>query len=254
VPSKSRSKKSAQGKSQLDQAPHNRPFRPTLEGLGLITLIFAYMVGGSHNVLSYWIYAVAAAFSSFGLPFPKRFAPIITILAIIVAGSLTFETLRSVKPVAAKEQPVIQPTAQLEKQSLFIRSAKMEPLVPGKPPVAKIAIQNGRGETTLVVSNASFVLTHLVPEKYLKYQTSPTMKFVFGDHTANMAEFTGNQIILSQDDINDLNAEPPMAELYVFAKGEYSTDAGKRRLDVCRKYYKPSAPELSFCADDIKIE
>ena len=172
-------------------------------------------------------------------------------LSTVVAGLLTFEALA---PAKATLPVFVQPAVQLEKQSLFVNSATMEPLVPGKPPVAKIAIKNGRGETKLVFTRVSFFLSHLVPERYLKYQESPTQTFVFGDHQAQMAEWTGNQAVLTEDDINDLNAEPPMAELYVFAKGEYSTDTGNRRLDVCRKYYKSSAPELAYCADDIKIE
>lgn len=232
------------------------PFRPVFETLGVVSLAFGGMcTGSSHNVISFWLYALGIILVAFGIkPLPKFAAFATSLLSVLVAGLLTFETLRSAKSVAAKEQTVSQPAAQPEKQSVFVKSATMEPLVPGKPPVAKIAIKNGRGETTLVFSKVTFFLSHLVPERYLKYQESPTQTFVFGDQQASMAEWTGNQAVLSQDDINDLNADPPMAELYVFAKGQYSTDAGQRRLDVCRKYYKPSAPELSFCADDLKIE
>jgi hypothetical protein len=240
--------------SRLNKSSNKRPLSFPLEGLGAVTLIFGYMVSGPHVVLSYWIYALAAAFTSFGLPFPKRYAPVLTILAFIIAVFLTGENLHSVKPAPVKEQPIVQSAAQPEKQSIFIKSATMDPLAPGKSPVAYIAFQNGRGETTFVISDVTLVLTHFVPEKYLKYRPARTLTLPFGDHQANMTAWKEDELVLSQDDINDLNADPPTAELYVFGKGEYSTDAGPRRLDFCRKYLKRAAPELSFCPDDIKIE
>jgi hypothetical protein len=141
VSSKSGGKKSAQGKSKLDKAPNNRPFRPAFEGLGVITLIFGYMVTGSHNVLSFWIYAVAATFTAYGLPLPRRFAPTITILALIVASLLTGEIMYRIRSVLPTPPPVVKQ----ERPYLWVKgidSFLENPDMLAKGIVVQVALEN----------------------------------------------------------------------------------------------------------------
>jgi hypothetical protein len=103
VSSKTGRKNGSQGEANLNKPPDKRPFRPTLEALGLITLIFGYMASSSsHNILAFWIYAVAAILSAFGLPLPKIIAPVVTILAIVAAGWFSKESLSNDRRTIAR--------------------------------------------------------------------------------------------------------------------------------------------------------
>src|SRR4051812_27434520 len=102
-------------------------------GCTAVTIAFAlhYWQGKRYRIALYW--AIAFALS--------------------LAGAVFF-TLRSVNPA----QTIIQ-SAQPEKQSVFTGASEID-LLPDKAPVVKITFQNGRGETTLVLSNISFVFTY----------------------------------------------------------------------------------------------
>ncbi len=91
--------------TDLKEGPDKRPFRLTLEAIATFLLIFGGLVGGSsHRIVSYWIYFGSLLFAAFGAPLPRIWAPIVSLLGLIVVGALTFEAAMPNK--AAPPMPI----------------------------------------------------------------------------------------------------------------------------------------------------
>ncbi len=182
----------------------------------------------------------------------RRLAKIFGILSFVcaivavVAGAVYY-----LRPA----RPLIQTVGPPEKPYVFIKDSELEPLIAGKNPVVKFALQNGPIESVVTFTNVSFALTRFVPEKYLKYLNAEDPgKTKLAPRQVITQRWTFFALVLTQDDIDELNAEKPTAELYFFARGEYTDETGKHPFDFCRKYDKAFPNHLVFCGDDLKIE
>ncbi|MEY2561166.1 MAG: hypothetical protein QOG51_1581 [Verrucomicrobiota bacterium] len=206
--------------------------------IGLIFTVFmgaalAIMGGHWHDRKSRLIWAVIS--SAFGL-------------VVIVSGGIYY--LSPAPPV------IIQNVAPAEKPYLFIKESWMEELVAGKSPVVMLEIQNGPTETTLVFSKITFEFTRFIPEKFLKYNERGDGKTTHaGPHQTFTARWHSDKTaVLSQEDIDELNATEPTAELYVYGHAEYTDETGTHPLNACWKYSKDFPGHLVFCREDVKIE
>ena len=148
---------------------------------------------------------------------------------------------------------LIQPS---EKPSVFIKESQLvEPLADGKYPTVMFIVQNGVSESKGSFSNVSIKFTPFVPEKYLTYQNGPpAQRFRLAPHQGITVRWELKDLVLTQDQIDDLNAKPTLAELYIFARGEYSDETGTHPLNFCRRYDPTFPNHLVFCEDDLKIE
>ena len=153
-----------------------------------------------------------------------------------------------------KPPPIQVP--QPEKQYAVIKSERIDEFVAGKSPLVTFTIENGPGEAVLTVSNITFRLTPFIPERYLKYNndTMPRTTNMGPHQTFTLQFFPPDGRTLTQGEIDDLNADPPVAELYLYARVSYSNGSGTYPLGICRRYNKNFPNHLVFCEDLIKIE
>jgi hypothetical protein len=163
----------------------------------------------------------------------------------IVAGAIYY---------LSPAQPVIQMIGPPEKPYMFVTESRMDELIADKSPVVIMEIQNGPNESTLIFTDVSCTFTRFVPEKYLTYTKGrDSQKMKFAPHQVLTAKWDRKVDVLTQDQINELNAKQPTAELYFFARGEYTDDTGKHPLNLCWKYDKDFPTHLAICVDDITI-
>ena len=150
--------------------------------------------------------------------------------------------------------PLIQTIGPPEKPYVTVEHSELEPPTAGKQLVTKFDVKNGPVASTVTFTNVTYRVTPFVPETHMTY---------FEEKDAQTVKLTPHQIVsfrweskivLTQDQIDDLDADEPRAELYVFARGEYSTIAGKEPLEFCRKYDRKFEKRLVFCRPNIKIE
>jgi len=156
---------------------------------------------------------------------------------------------------------IVQTIIQVQpppKASVRVTNTDLKPLEPGKGkgPVLLISLENGPTKTTLVFEHVSHQLTHWVPETYLKYNYfTPPQQFVLEPNAPIVARWSFEYLELTQDEIDELNAKPPTAELFFFAKGKFVDESGNEYpLPACWRYDKDFANHLAVCADDVKME
>lgn len=146
---------------------------------------------------------------------------------------------------------LIQP---LEKPYLALNTTEMDALTEGATPVLRFNIENGRLNSTVKFRRISFRVTPFAPETFLTYLPEGyTQKFVIPPHQKVTARWAFNGVILTKEQIEDLNANPPNAELYFFAEAEYSDETGTHPLRACWRYDKDFPNHVAFCADDMKF-
>jgi hypothetical protein len=151
-------------------------------------------------------------------------------------------------PIAILAQPS-------EKQYLSIAGSDLEPLTVGKSPSFTLTLENGPGDTTVNFSDVSIRFTPFVPEKYLIYTPKAPEQLRFTPHKKAVMKWIFNELVVTQDQIDDLNAKTPLAELYFFAKGEWTDESGiKHAFPFCYKYTTAFSNRVAYCSDDIKIK
>lgn len=151
--------------------------------------------------------------------------------------------------------PPVQTIGPPEKPYLFIKVAKMEELTAGKAPVVMMEVQNGPNESTFFFKNVTFKLSVFVPETYLHYdKNEPLNKPKAAPRQILLTRWVQESLILSQEQIDELNAASPTKELYAFAQGEYTDETGTHPLNVCWQYDRDFPTHLIFCRDNIRVE
>jgi hypothetical protein len=156
---------------------------------------------------------------------------------------------------------VIQKIGEAAKPYVTIKEVLLDPLVAGKKPILKMRIESGVGASSINFSDITFKLTPFVPEKYLKYHKAKKplvgthQSFDFTAHQSYDARWEGpDELILTQSQIDDLNADKPTLELYIFARGKYQTEAGAGSMDVCFYYDKGFSNRVAICQPGVKVE
>jgi hypothetical protein len=151
-------------------------------------------------------------------------------------------------------QSVVQVVGPPGKPYVFIKDSRVDTLTVGANPVITFALENGPVESTITFTDVSFKLTPFVPEKYLKYlKGNEPQTFKLLPHQVVTVRWTFFTLALTQEQINELNEKNPSAELYFFARGEYTDETGTHPLPWCRQYDRDFPNHLAFCADDMKI-
>jgi hypothetical protein len=153
-------------------------------------------------------------------------------------------------------QTIVQ-VVPLPKPSVHIKEVELKPLEPGKGkgPVILISLENGPTKTTLVFEHISNQLTHWVPEKYLKYNYfTPVQQFALEPNAPIVARWSFDNLELTKEEIDQLNATPPTAELFFFAKGKFVDESGNEYpLRACWRYDKDFPNHLAVCRDNISF-
>lgn len=142
-----------------------------------------------------------------------------------------------------------------EKQYTVISTETIDDLVVGQMPMVTFNIENGPGEATLNISDITFRFTNFVPETTLTYKKGANRTAKMGPHQKITLQcFSTDAKVLTKEDIAELNAEPPTAQLFMFTRGSYSNETGAHPFDICRRYDKKFPTHIVFCEESIKIE
>ena len=175
----------------------------------------------------------------------------VSIVAAIIgsSGAVVYYFGVQIVQTIIQVQPPPKPYADIKETTL-------QPLEAGKGPVVLITIENGPVKGTVVFEHVSYQLSHLVPEKYLKYNYfTPPQTFLLEPHGGIVGRWAFEYVKLTQEDIDELNAKPASAELYFFAKAKFVDESGnKTPIRACWRYDKDFSNHLAICADDVKIE
>ena len=144
---------------------------------------------------------------------------------------------------------------QAEQPYVTVNNVEMDSLKAGSSPTVRFGLDNGRQTSIVNLRRISWRLTPFVPEKYLTYLPgAKTERFELTPHQKMIERWTFLGLVLTQGQIDDLNAKPPNAELYFFADGDYSNESGTHSMPTCFRYDPDFPNHIALCADGIKIE
>jgi len=127
----------------------------------------------------------------------------------------------------------------------------LEPLSAGKSPVLTFLIENtGPVEVTGYFKDATCRFSDFVDERFLTYMRSDSGKFRLAPLEKSTIQWPFVAPILDEYQIKMLNENT--ATLYLFARGEYSDEAGnKYPITYCRQYSTAFPNHLVFCDEGI---
>jgi hypothetical protein len=177
--------------------------------------------------------------------FMRRWIYVAIIAAIIgLIGAANYY----LAPIAILTQPS-------EKQYLSIAESNLEALTVGTSPSLTLILENGPGDIIVTFSDVSIRLTPFVPEKYLTYTPKERQQSRFTPHKKMAIKWIFNELVLTQEQFDALNAKTPSAGLYLFAKGEWTDESGnKHPFPFCYQYSNLFPTRIVYCSDDIKIQ
>jgi hypothetical protein len=147
---------------------------------------------------------------------------------------------------------VIKRVAKKERAYVVIRNSTLEPLSPGKGPILTFVIENtGPVAVTGYFRDATCKFSDFVHERFLTYASNNDCgTFRLAPRATNTIQWPFVALILDDYKIKLLNENT--ASLYLFARGEYSDEAGNKRFfTYCRQYSTIFPNHLVFCNEDI---
>lgn len=151
---------------------------------------------------------------------------------------------------------VIEPS---EKQYVLIGKTNIE-LVAGEALILRMDIENGPGEVTVNFHDVTPKLRGRSNEKVLTYEHGEHIEhsgsqIKLTPHEKTREQWQFNNIILTQQQIDDLGSKMPDWQLFIFGKWEWIDESGIRHpFTFCYQYERRFPDHLANCGEDIKFK
>jgi hypothetical protein len=167
-------------------------------------------------------------------------------LAIVYFGHLGIRSL--------DDKSLDKPKTLTKRPYILVRDSRLlQPLAVGSSPTIQTIVENISQETEVQVSfkNLTVRIESELPVKSLEYVSGTPRTFKLAPTEKTTVQFGFNPWTLTDDQLKAVASN--LAEIYFFAKVEYSDELGDRySLPYCRRYEPAFLPQyLVFCSEGI---